>query len=44
MKIIDKIVAPPNLQKDAFWDIMNPQLMKEMDDQDQVHDEDDFTI
>ena len=28
MKIVDKSEAPPAMQKDVFWDIPNPQLMK----------------
>ena len=32
MKIVDKTVAPPILEKDAFWDMMDPQLMKVRDE------------
>ena len=42
MKIVDKTVAPPILEKDAFWDMMDPQLMK-VRDEDHA-DDDDVTI
>eukprot|EP00092_Neocalanus_flemingeri_P082731 GFUD01103697.1.p1 GENE.GFUD01103697.1~~GFUD01103697.1.p1 ORF type:complete len:382 (-),score=95.97 GFUD01103697.1:90-1235(-) len=42
MRIVDKIEDPPLLQKDAFWDIPNPKLMADKDDD--HNDDDDVTI
>jgi len=42
MKIVDKTVAPPILEKDAFWDITDPLLMKVRDEDRDV--DDDVTI
>jgi len=41
LKIVDKTIPPPNCQKDAFWDMENPKLMKVGND---VTDENDVTI
>jgi len=41
LKIVDKKIPPPNCQKDAFWEMENPKLMKVGND---VTDENDVTI
>jgi len=41
LKIVDKNIPPPNCQKDAFWEMENPKLMKVGND---VTDENDVTI
>jgi len=41
LKIVDKNISPPNCQKDAFWDMENPKLMKVGND---ATNDDDVTI
>jgi len=41
LKIVDKNIPPPSCQKDAFWEMENPKLMKVGND---VTDENDVTI
>jgi len=41
LKIVDKNIPPPNCQKDAFWEMETPKLMKVGND---VTDENDVTI
>jgi len=40
MKIVDKIASPPKVEKDAFWDVLNPKLLEVHDNA----DPDDVTV